>query len=90
MYRLDSKSSEFVVKVSAGICFSSCKIKIVCLHQIVRRYTFTFHWLFRVQLVTNSDSQISDIIALNPSFTVFSGKTSARVLILKELSFVYV
>ena len=73
MYLVDSKLSDFAVKVSANIILSSCNIKIVWLHQIVRRYTFTFHWLFRVQLVTNSDSQISEVKALNPSFTMFSG-----------------
>ena len=85
MYLVDSKSSELVVKVSAGIFFSSCNIKIVCLHQIVRRYTFTFHWLFRVSVLDKFWS-----IALNLSFTMFSGKRSATVLILKHFSFVYI
>ena len=59
MYRVDSKSYEFVVKVSGSIKFSSCIIKIVCLHHMLRRYTFTFHWLCRVQLVTNLRSYSS-------------------------------
>ena len=31
-------------------------------------------------MVTNSDSQISKVIALNPSFTTFSSKTNIRDL----------
>ena len=72
-YLVDSKSSEFVVKVSTGTIFSPCNIKLVWLHQIVQRYTFTFQWLFRVQLVTNSNSQISEVIALNPATSKFFG-----------------
>ena len=90
MYLVDSKSSKTVVKVSAGLIFSSYKFKIVQPHQIVHRYTFTFQWMFRVQLLTNSEPQISAKIALNQSFTVFSSKVSVRVLILKEFSFVCV
>ena len=30
--------------------------------------------------MTNSDSQISEVIALNPSFTMFSSKINVRVL----------
>ena len=40
--------------------------------------------------MTNLDSQISEVVALNPTFMLFSGKISARVSILKEFSFVYV
>ena len=76
-YLVDSKSSEFVVKVSAHTIFSSCNIKLVWLHQIVQRYTFTFQWLFRVQLVTNSNSQISEVIALNPATSTFFGYISS-------------
>ena len=89
MYLVDSKSSEFVVKkVSGCIFFSCCNIKIVWLHHVGRRNTFTYHWLFQVELVTHSDSQISEDLPLNPSFTMFSGRISDRVLILKECSFV--
>ena len=55
MYLVVSKSSEFDVKVSAGIIFTFCNIRIVWLQQIMRRSAFTFHWQFWVQLVTNSD-----------------------------------
>ena len=41
-------------------------------------------------LVTDSDSQISEVIALNPSFTMFSIKINVRDLNLREFSFVYV
>ena len=50
------------------IIFTFCNIRTVWLHQIVRRWAFTFPWLFWVQLVTNSDSQIAEVIARNPSF----------------------
>ena len=62
MYLVDLKSSEFVVKVSAGTIFPPATSNFVWLHQTVRHYTFTLHWLFRVQLVTNSNSQISKVI----------------------------
>ena len=71
MYLVDSKSSEFVVKVSAGTIFPPATSNFVSLHQIARCYTFTLYWLFQVQLVTNSNSQFSEVIALNPSFFLF-------------------
>ena len=40
--------------------------------------------------MTNSDLQISEVIALNPSFTMFSSKINVRDLILKEFPFVYI
>ena len=74
MYLVGSKSSEVEVKVSAGTIFSSCNIRIVWLHQIARPYTFTFHWLFRIQLVTNPNSQISEVYDSSRSefFDVFT------------------
>ena len=74
IYLVVSKSSEFAIKNIQALRFSSCNIKIVCLHQLVRLVNFTLHWLFLVQLVANLDSQISEVIALNPSFTMFSSK----------------
>ena len=38
----------------------------------------------------NSDSQISDVIFLNPSFTTFSSKINVQIMILKEFSFLNV
>ena len=76
MYLVDSKTSEFVVRVPGGIIFFLLQHQ-NCL-ATSHRYTFTFHWLFRVQLVTNSDLQISKVIALNSSFVMFSGKISAK------------
>ena len=57
-----------------------------------RQYVFRLQsqWLFWVQLVTNSDSQISEVIVLNLSFTMFSIKINVRALILKEFLFLYV
>ena len=40
--------------------------------------------------MTNSNSQISEVIGLNPRFSMFSSKISVRVLILKEFSLVYI
>ena len=51
-------------------------------------FTLGFYFSLAV-LVTNSDSQISEVIALNPSF-MFSSKINVRDSILKEFSFVYV
>ena len=38
--------------------------------------------------MTNSDSQISEVMGYKPSFTMFSVKIIVRVLILKEFPFV--
>ena len=46
--------------------------------------------LLWIQLVTNADSQISEVIALNPSFKMLSSKMNVRDLSLKEFPFVYV
>ena len=40
-----------------------------------------------VQLVPNSDSQISEVIIPIPSFTTFSSKMNVQTIILKEFSF---
>ena len=37
-----------------------------------------------IQLVPNSDSQISEVIILNPSFTTVSNKINVQIIILKE------
>ena len=75
MYLVDSKSSEFVVKVSAGTIFSSCIIKIVWL-RASDRATLPVHFYFSLaasgSIVTNSNLQISEDIALIPSFSMFS------------------
>ena len=49
-----------------------------------------FNGCFGVQLVTNLDSQISEVIPLNTSLTMFSSMTNVQDLTLKEFSFVYV
>ena len=36
---------------------------------------------------STADSQISDIIFLNPNFTMFSSKINVQIMILKEFSF---
>ena len=51
---------------------------------------FYFSFAVLVQLVTISDSQISDVITLNPSFTMFASKKNVQDSILKDFSFVYV
>ena len=38
-------------------------------------------------MVPTSDSQISDVIFLNPNFTTFSSKINVQITILKEFSF---
>ena len=80
------KLSEMVVQLSAENILSFCIIKIIELHQMVRRSPVTFHLLFWVQLVTNLDLQISEVNAINPSFMEFSSKTN--VFILKEVKLV--
>ena len=40
-----------------------------------------------VQLVLNLDSQISEVIFLNPNFTTFSSKKNVKIMILKEFLF---
>ena len=82
------KLSEMVVKRFADNVLFFCTIKIVGLHQVVRREPVTFHLLFWVQLVTNSDSKISAVNALDPSFMTFTNKTNVRVLILNEFTLV--
>ena len=42
-----------------------------------------FHWLFLVPLVPNSDSQISEVIILNPNFATVSSKINVQIMILK-------
>ena len=88
MHLVVPKLSEIVVQLSAVNVLSFCTIKIVGLHQVGRRSPVTFHLLFCVQLVTNSDSQITEVIALNPSFMMFSSKTDVRVLNLTEFTLV--
>ena len=39
--------------------------------------------------MTNSDAQISEVIALNQSFAMFSCKINVRDLILEEFSLVF-
>ena len=62
MYLVVSKLKDFVVQDSDDNVFSFCNIKTVILHQMIRRYHVIFHWLYLVQLVTNSDSQISEVV----------------------------
>ena len=60
MYLVVSKSSEFDVNVSAGIIFTFCNIKIVCLHRIVWR---------------QASQALSDIPQSNTRVLLHGGKT---------------
>ena len=87
LYLVILKLSNFVINVYAGNVFTFCIIKIVTLHQMVRWQLVTFHWLFSVQVVANSDSQISEVNFLSLSFTKFSCKIIVPIMILKEFLF---
>ena len=69
-------SSEVKVNVSPRHIVTLCNITVVWLHQI----SFCLSLAVLGSTGDKSDSQISEIVALNPSLTLFSSKINVRDL----------
>ena len=89
-YRVVLKSFACNVNLSPGIILTSVTSNLFGYIRSCIVSVLHYNGCFWVQLVTYSDSQISEVIALNPSFTMFSSKINIQDLILKDILFVYV
>ena len=84
------KLSGFIVKVSAGNVFSFLQHRNCESISDGATLACYFSLASLVQLVPTSNSQISDVIFLNPNFTTNSSEINVQIMMLKDLQFLSV